>query len=781
MATYRVTAPDGSVRQVTAPDNATPAQVQAYVQGMLRQQPEGQGVLNSLHGAAAAALDGALPGAGGVASGLLDMAGNAIAAPFSSSVDFDPAGSFRSGREISERHEERFKEDHPVLGKAATVAGFLGSLALPVTDVGLGVRGAQAALRARMVNAAANGALYGGAGGLLDSHAGSVGGALRDTAKGALAGAGVGSALPAVGRALAPIAAPVASVAGRLAAPAIDAAGRFLPGAVGRNLQNRATVMAARPADAQASRYLGHVMGQADIDSAGVMQELQRRQALGVPAAPADVNEHLRGAYGAATRRPGPTTMSVRRMIDDRQRQQTQRVIQHVQDTLGPTANVERQADALNGQARTAAAPLYAVSNAQPIPFTRDLQTLFSHPDARDALNIAGKQIWADAIRNGHPDPRGALLEHGLAENPDGTFEIANVPPMALYDHAKTAFDRVIFNGDRLGATQEMDRAGKATQDLRGRLLEIMDGYQAPHPDAPVPALPSRASEPVSGLPVPPPRVQGSGLNPYWKPARDAYAGPIQNRKAMELGADMARANATDAANRMSDMTGSQVDHFRLGHRSGLVEDLQNVGNYGNAAGHVNGSLGKREALATVHGQDATNALLERLQAEQDANQTWTAVRGNMPAGPEAADRMARQDQAWNDAGKGILSAVTGRPAAALGHIARSLANEPGRSAAIDDRVSTVLGSQDPAVVREAMAGVRKAQVADRAAGERATARAQQTAKVLGSRTGAGTATPPPGQALLGYGRDSDGSLYPVFGAPGTDLGPDYLPPDPNR
>lgn len=199
MATYRITAPDGSVHQVTAPDNATQAQVQAYVQRTLGRPQEGQGVLNSVHGAAAAVLDGALPGAGGVASGILSAAGNALEAPFSSGVSFDPAGSFRSGRAASERHEERFKVDHPALSKAATAAGFVGSLALPVTEVGLGVRGAQAALKGRMLNAAANGALYGSAGGLLSSHADSPGGALRDTARGALTGAGAGSALPICG------------------------------------------------------------------------------------------------------------------------------------------------------------------------------------------------------------------------------------------------------------------------------------------------------------------------------------------------------------------------------------------------------------------------------------------------------------------------------------------------------------------------------------------------------------------------------------------------------
>lgn len=754
MATYHVTAPDGSVHEITAPDSATPEEIRAYAERTLGYpKHSGQGVVNSLHGAASSFLDGALPGAGGVASGLLDMAGNALAAPFSSSVDFDPAGSFRSGREASEQHEERFKKDHPYLGAASTAAGFLGGFALPVTKAGLGVEGVQAALRSRILNSAANGAIYGGAGGLLDSHADSVGGAAMDAVRGALSSASVAGALPVVGRLAAPITQPIANAVGRVAAPAIDKLAKLVPPDLARKFQNRAAILGGNPADVTASRYIGRQMDKGGVDSAALMAELKRRQGLGVPAVPADVNEHLREAYGSATRRPGPATMAVRQRIDERQRQMSARVSQHVEAALGSTTNVAHQADLLNRQARNDAQPLYAVSNAQPIPFTRELQTLFAHPDARDALNIAGKQIWADAIRNGHPDPRGAVLEHGLVENPDGTFGIATVPPMALYDHAKTAFDNVIYSSGRHGAAPETDRAAKATRDLRGRLLEIMDGTDE----------------------VP-------GLNPHWRAAREAWSGPTQNRKALELGQDMVRADATDAANRMEGLTGSQTDHFRLGHRSEMAATARKVPDYGNAARNINGALEKRRAIETIHGTDKAEDLFDRLKAEHEGNQTWAAVRGNsMTAGADAADKIGQQERALGAAGKGLVSAVLGQPISAVRHVVSALADQPVRTAAVDDRVSSVLGAQDLAAVREALADVRRTRAADKATAARITARGQQTAKVLGSRTGAGIATPPAGQVLLGYGSDSDGSQYPMYGEPGTDLGPDYRSPHPNR
>lgn len=466
--------------------------------------------------------------------------------------------------------------------------------------------------------------------------------------------------------------------------------------------------------------------------------------------------------------------MAVRRAIDDRQRQQTQRMVQHLQATLGPTANVEAQAERLNTQALRDARPLYELSNAQDIPLTPELRELFSRPAGRSAIHEGGEELVNEGI-----DP----LSHGLIQGQDGQWTLGHKPTMEAYDRAKTVLDRTVFAGSKPFAPPEADRASRGASAIRRRLLEIMDGFEVPHPDAQMPQLSSQPTGQAARLPVPPPHIgQSGGLNPYWKPAREAYAGPVQNRKALELGQDMAKADATDAANRMADMTGSQADHFRLGHRSGMVEDLQRLGDYGNAARRVDGSLGKREAIAAVHGQEAADGLFDRLRAEHEAHQTWSAVRGNsVPPGPGAADTIAHQDQALISAGKSLVSAIVGQPVSAARHIVSALANEPARNGAIDDRISTILGSQDATAVREALAGVRRAQVADRAASARATRSGQQAAKVLGSRTGAGVATPPPGQALLGYGQDDDGSLYPVFGKPGTDLGSAYITPDPNR
>ena len=278
MALYHIKAPDGSVHEVAAPDSASPEEVQAFAQRSLAGSHHGQSWAEAVHGGISSFLDGILPGAAGVVSG----AARAIAHPTT------PIESFRRGRAEAKQHEEGFKRDHPTLGAAAIAAGFAGGLALPVIKVGLGLRAAQATLKGRILNTAANGALFGGAGALASSHADGVGGVARETARGALIGAGTGAVLPIAGRAVTATAAPMTSRLAPVLAPAIDATGRALGGSAGRHLQNRAAVLATLAAEAQASRYISRQMDRAGLDSASLTAELRRRQDLGVPAVPAD-------------------------------------------------------------------------------------------------------------------------------------------------------------------------------------------------------------------------------------------------------------------------------------------------------------------------------------------------------------------------------------------------------------------------------------------------------------------------------------------------------------
>lgn len=750
MPTVTVTGPDGTKYRVEHPEGATDAAILQYAQEQASKSRAASEPTTGeqFHGALSSFLDGAIPGAGGVLSG----AAGAIMNPS------DPIKGFTDYRKASEEHEERFKEDHPYLGALATGAGFVGSLALPVTKIGLAAKGleaangasrvAQAGLRGRALNGAANGALYGGVSGALSSHADNLGDFGMDALRGGVEAGIVGSALPIAGRLASPIAKPIAAGMSRLAAPAVATAGRMLPGGAGRRLENRAAMMARPRAQEVTSSYIGNKLEQTGMDPAALQTEIQRRQAMGVPAAPADTHEVLRDAYGSAARQPGPVTAAVRRRIDERQRQMSSRVSGHIGETLGPITNVEQQAATLNKEAREAARPLYDISDAQSIPFVQELQDLFQRPSGREALQTAGRELQ---------DRGQDLTAMGLVQSADGTFHMGEAPTMPLYDHVKSALDEGIYAGAGPLASPEASRFGKGARQIRQDLLRIMDGPEA-----------------FPGLPTPPP-----GLNLHWRPAREAFAGPTQNRKAMELGQDMAKDSAVDAANRMENMTtGSQRDHFRLGHRTGLADDVRQLGDYGNAARRVNGNQDARDAISYVHGNESADALFDRLNAEHEGYQTYATVRGNSAtAGRQASDAISEQEQAIADTGRGLWALGQGRALDAMRHFGASLSGDVAATGRVNELTAEALGSTDPAAVRNMLADVRRARVSDASSDAREINRLQQTSKVLGSRIGGDVATPD-GEVLLGYGQNDSGSYYPIYGQPGTDLGPGYIPAD---
>ncbi len=813
MATYRIKAPDGRVYQVNGPAGATQAQVQKIVAQQIAarkpsKDPEPstwskiRGGLQTVQGGIVSALDGVLPGAGGVAGGVGATVANAAIAPFLDTVDFEPAKAFRKGRSETEGNARTFKKRNPGTATALSGAGMAASLALPVTKVGLGANALKAGLFRRAGNSAINAGIMGTASAAASSHANSVGEFARDTVRGGVEASAIGAGIPLAGRVFKAAGGDQATRAvARTIAPVVRKAGESLPGRTGQRVQTAAAIMAAPRAEVAALDHLGRKIEQGQTSPRQVQVELDRRRALGVEPAIADVNEPLRTAYGSAARQPGEATMAARRAIDERQRRMTQRVSEtHIPEALGPTGNVERQAQALTAQAKADAAPLYDISNAQNVPYVRELQELMKRPIAKSALNDAAINLQNQGINP---------AQVGMVEVSPGLWDIGPKPTMEAWDYFKSALDRQVFAGKQPFAPLEATRDMRGAIDTRGRLLDIMDGDGSGNPwrpsSQPSPMAPGGPSLPnggtvidqapqgipgqaaPDGLPAPQGReivpttgttsnvpalpdtgvgiyrgqrlspeeeaaqamgrdrssaIPPEGLNPFWKPAREAYAGPTMDRQALEAGQDMARSNATDVSNRMEDMTGSQLDQFALGHRTGVADDVRTLGDYGNAARRVDGSIKHREALATVHGSEAADALGRRLDAEHQGHQTWATVRGNsMTAGREAEDAIQAQEIALTDAGKGLWSLATGRPTAAIGHFARGLSGEPMLTRDVNQRVASGLADLTEGGQRELLKDVRRATTVRKASTKRTIARNAKTGRLLGSRVAADTAT----------------------------------------
>lgn len=662
-----VTLPDGREVTVDTDDPKRAAQV-AHGWSSKTPPPKEADWKDKFAGTAGNFMDGLLPGASGAVRGVREMAINAVQAPFSDKVDFHPLKSFDQGRRFQQGRNNRARQALPTASNVADGAGLLAGLALPVAKMAK----VPTLLDKARVGAKSAG-LYGALSGAMSSDRDTLAGKAEDAVASGILSAGVGGAFPVAARGLKaassrllPVAPPLKRATGR----ALQSVGRHLPGDLGRVITAEGQQLSRDPARAAANQVMDDALRGAPNPATGrnftpheVVSEVERRHDMGVPAVAADVHEGARRSYGAAARSPGPALTSVRRIIDARQEAASARMADHIAESLGPTANIEAQAVALGREAKDAARPLYDISNAQPVPFTPELQELMQRPSARDAVQVAGRQI----LDQGEQPHR-----FGLTVGDDAAITGTAEPTMALYDRMKTALDQTIYDGSKPLAAPEVSRASQGAMAIRSRLLQIMDGAD----DAP-------------------------GLNPAWKPARDAYSGPIQNRQALELGEDMAKEGSDEIQNRLAGLTPSQQEFFRLGHRSGLATDVKQAGDWANAAARVQGSLSKREAVEAAHGSRAAG-LFDRANAEHEAHQTWKAVRGNSQTADRVAE-MAEQEQRLGDASSGVIQALAGHPGPGLLNIAGALLKGGQGSPMVKGHIASVLAETDVEALRKAM------------------------------------------------------------------------------
>lgn len=432
MARYEVTAPDGSRYEVNAPDTASEAQVMAYAKRQFQQQskPAPKKERSIFSRATDRAANMFTFGLADDVAGLGTAAANALVAPFSDRVDFDPAGAFRRGKEEFQEGERSLAREAPAVNALATGVGIAGNIAMPTRTLAGATSLGQAT---RM--AAKQGGISGFIGGVGASD-GPTEERLASGGIGAAGGAALGAALPVAGRVIGQTYRGVRNLAGKG------------PSGVAPKL-----IAEALEADGLTPRAAGEI-----VDAA---------QARGVPLALSDVGDNVRGMAASVGRQPGPSRTIVRDMAVGRQEAQADRLVGAVTRDLGPVANIRETGEQLIQQARTTAAPLYEAAYARPAPVNKALDTLLDRPSMRQAMNRAAK-IAAEEGR----DPR-AL---GFDLNDLGEVAYVRKPSWQTLDYIKRGLDDVIESSrDAVTGRLKLDEGLRAVNNTQRQFLTVLD------------------------------------------------------------------------------------------------------------------------------------------------------------------------------------------------------------------------------------------------------------------------------------------------------------------
>lgn len=417
----------------------------------------------------------------------------------------------------------------------------------------------------------------------------------------------------------------------------------------------------ARVATEAAERNVGARLADANLTPAAAAQDLAARQQRGVPAVLADVADPTREAAAWAGRGMGPGQTAVRAAIRQRQADAASRVRSHIDESLGTIVDPHAQSERLSQAATDAAGPLYDRAYAANPAFSDAQRALLRTP--------AGQRGLANAREIAGNDQVPAEVT-GLQFGPDGLL----VPDTKLtprgVDYVKRGIDDVLET--------YRDPFGRLQLDTNGRAINGVGQRW---------------------------KAEADLTNPAYGEARQAAAGPLADRAAFQSGANPGtRATPADARHQMADFSDSEVAQFRLGDRTQLADQVAARPRWSDPTAPLNSNQTRVDLIRQIHGDDAANALEQRLAGERDAHLTYKAIDGNSATANRGAIDDDMADTGLKAAGQ---IAKGGWAAAALTLAADAGTGKFGRfGQQLREEMGRILTDANPQNQQEALAAV---------------------------------------------------------------------------
>jgi hypothetical protein len=346
----------------------------------------------------------------------------------------------------------------------------------------------------------------------------------------------------------------------------------------------------------QSGKLFLKALADQDMTPSEMATKIREAHANGVPMAPMDTGDGLLGLANGLSRKPGPSRKLIKDVVLPRQAgnefqpSQTERIESAVTRDLGPTTGVATRTQQLDAQAKRDAAPLYDESYGHGEVTDPVIKALSSHPDMVEAIS-GGRKIHADDV----------FLAKAKGEEPPPPLPDNHLDVRTL-DYAKKSLDRSI------SAAYSGDSVAKAKlpflKDLRSTLLDRLD--------AEVPA--------------------------YAK-ARAAYAGPMQGQEALLLGQKAISKSGDEIAAMTSKMGAGEIEQFKLGLRSAIVDTANAKGDYADSVNGLMGTPKKRAALAKIFGgEKGLTRFIETMGQEAELAKTHARINTGSSTMLNAAD-----------------------------------------------------------------------------------------------------------------------------------------------
>jgi hypothetical protein len=269
-----------------------------------------------------------------------------------------------------------------------------------------------------------------------------------------------------------------------------------------------------------------------------VISQMDEAQSFGLPMTLADTDPALRSLAGSTVRKSPDARGVAEGVLMPRQRGQYDRLIGAIDRDLGPTANVPQLSDDLIKKARADSRPLYDQAYSAPGASSVDISGIIKTPIGQQGLQRAGARVQNQLGPDGQPVDPTSL---GFDFNDAGEVVLGRTPSFQQLDQFKQGLDDVINAGYDPITRQYSPEAAQAI-DLKQRLVSQIDE-----------------------------------VNPAYKQARAAYAGPAQDRAALQQGKDALRLPPDAMDFQRQALGSSEQAQYGLGYRSGMAEQSGKV------------------------------------------------------------------------------------------------------------------------------------------------------------------------------------------------------------
>lgn len=380
----------------------------------------------------------------------------------------------------------------------------------------------------------------------------------------------------------------VGMAAGGVTAPAVELASKPIA-----NLAAAATRTLRGP-KALARQQARELLQEALENDAQSVEEavlyVLNKNTTGKPYTLADLGPNSQALLDAVNVLPGPGKGQAQNFLRLRDQGILQRLSTDLQDAFGSRAAFFDEFKALQVARKVTGDKLYARAYRNSVRINSDLEKLFSRPAVQGAL----KRAYDIAAEEGVNLPKFNVAANGKLIGPKGT--VVRTLPTRFMHYVKRGLDDEAFNAGSISSQSGRDYAG-AARNTRQAFIELLDE-----------------------------------ANPSYRIARNYWSGKSAVMDAMNTGRTFLRANPDELADLVNNMSGSELEGFRLGAMQGIINEIDS-GAERTAANRLVRSPMRQRLLRltfpqTEEGKAAADKFLSRLNDEIIMRDTSRAVLG---------------------------------------------------------------------------------------------------------------------------------------------------------